>query len=81
MPGEALPAATRTAERCRSTLSATPIAGVEVTATFGVAELKPDDGLDELLRRADRRMYRGKATERNRVIAQQTPDDADQCFP
>ncbi|WP_018864180.1 diguanylate cyclase [Thioalkalivibrio sp. ARh3] len=81
LPGEALPAATRTAERCRSTLSATPIAGVEVTATFGVAELKPDDGLDELLRRADRRMYRGKATGRNRVIAQQTPDDANQCFP
>jgi len=44
----------------------TPLAGV-VTASVGVVTLRPDEGTDALLKRADDLMYRAKQTGRDRV--------------
>lgn len=40
-----------------------------VTASFGVAERKPHDNWDTLLRRADERLYAAKENGRNRTVA------------
>lgn len=39
-----------------------------VTASFGVAELLPDESLDDLLTRADKAMYSAKQSGRNKVV-------------
>lgn len=44
-----------------------------VTASFGVAEYRPEEDLDDLLDRADRAMYRAKADGRNRVVSEDRP--------
>lgn len=66
--------ATKVAERLRYTLEAREVtnrrSGVNygtVTASFGVASLRSEDGSLDLLRRADRAMYAAKANGRNRV--------------
>ncbi|NOU34069.1 MAG: diguanylate cyclase, partial [Polyangiaceae bacterium] len=41
---------------------------LHITASFGVAELLPDQSVDELFDRADRAMYEAKAGGRNRVV-------------
>jgi diguanylate cyclase (GGDEF)-like protein len=41
-----------------------------VTASFGVAELGPSDGTEELIAAADRALYRAKAEGRDRVSAE-----------
>jgi diguanylate cyclase (GGDEF)-like protein len=43
-------------------------AGERVTSSFGVAVVKPGDGLFELLERADTQLYQAKATGRNRTV-------------
>ena len=56
------------AEKLRSVLSGQPIgeAGT-VTASFGVAELKPGETRESWFRRADRALYQAKAAGRNSV--------------
>lgn len=61
-------AAARMAERLRRMLSARRPAGHVVTATFGVAEHEPGEGLDGLLRRADQLLYRAKDAGRDQVL-------------
>jgi diguanylate cyclase (GGDEF)-like protein len=60
------------AEKLRRAISALSISGLPqtVTASFGVA-VYPDDAVepDELLRKADRALYKAKAAGRNRVEA------------
>ncbi len=60
------------AERLRRTLEGTKVGVPKViTATFGVSWYNPEEGdvsLDELLLRADRALYRGKAQGKNRVV-------------
>ena len=41
--------------------------GRRVTASFGVAQLKPGDSLSDLLRRADAALYEAKKSGRDRV--------------
>jgi diguanylate cyclase (GGDEF)-like protein len=56
------------AERCRRSISA---AGdlPEVTASFGVAEIRSIDTLTDAVRRADLALYEAKRTGRDRVVA------------
>lgn len=73
-----------TAERLRADIADRRMAAngsaVAVTASFGCAELRPDDDLDALIHRADHRMYLAKNAGRNRVFPppEQSPyaDDA-----
>lgn len=42
---------------------------LSITTSIGLAELQPDDALDQLIARADRALYRAKQTGRNRLCA------------
>lgn len=62
------------AERIRTALRSTDIPlnhhVIRVTASFGVASLHPDDATaEDILRRADRALYRAKASGRDCVVA------------
>lgn len=67
----ALPEAADLAERLRQRIAGLPLGhGMErrnVTASFGVAEAGRDEPLEELMRRADNRLYDAKRNGRNRV--------------
>jgi len=56
------------AQRCLAALKAARPGGLELTATFGVAELGEDDTLSRLLVRADELLYEGKRAGRDRVM-------------
>jgi diguanylate cyclase len=53
----------------------------KVTASFGVAKLRADESANELLRRADERLYQAKVQGRNRVFADDQNDEASQPTP
>jgi diguanylate cyclase (GGDEF)-like protein len=62
------------AERLRARIEAMEVrdergARIPVTASIGVATLRPDDTLGSLVGRADQAMYEAKAAGRNRVAA------------
>ncbi len=66
--------AAEVAERLRKAIEARKIAGVKVTASFGVAEL--DASMADsaaLVERADQALYRAKESGRNRVVAADPP--------
>ncbi|CAM2770084.1 GGDEF domain-containing protein [Deinococcus radiodurans] len=67
LPGVARDDALALAERLRQAVSDTEIAGLPVTASFGVAALRPDDDLNQLFSRADERLYDAKNGGRNTV--------------
>ncbi|HQR29840.1 MAG TPA: diguanylate cyclase, partial [Anaeromyxobacteraceae bacterium] len=70
--------AVRLAEKLRGMLEVTHMGPpVRVTASFGVAELRPDDGVDDLIRRADEALYRAKQEGRNRVACAEAWVDMD----
>jgi len=70
LPKTGLAAAAAVAERLRRAIEARKIAGIRVTASFGVAELDPSaDDAASLVERADRALYRAKESGRNRVVA------------
>lgn len=60
--------AARLAEKLRALLEVTPLgpAGA-LTASFGVAEVRPDDTVESLVRRADEVLYEAKVGGRNQV--------------
>lgn len=66
-PDTGVDAAGQLAERCRTAIAAEQPEGLLVTATFGVAELRRGEDLDELMRRADRALYAAKDHGRDRV--------------
>ena len=47
----------------------------KVTASFGVAKLRADESPNDLLRRADERLYEAKIQGRNRVVADDANDE------
>ncbi len=61
------------ARRCAKAVAGTPIAGINVTMSFGVSELTAQDSVDNVLSRADTLLYRAKNSGRNRIYS-----DADQ---
>lgn len=70
------------AEKLRSIMAATHIGPKEaVTASFGVAELRPDDTVETLLQRADAALYRAKQSGRNRVCRAQAGEEDDSAQP
>ena len=52
-----------------------------VTASFGVAKLRADESPNDLLRRADERLYEAKVQGRNRVVADDPNDETSRSAP
>jgi diguanylate cyclase (GGDEF)-like protein len=71
LPGANLMTGRLYAETARSAFSGSKPGGIEiptpVTASFGIASLRPGDTLSDLLRRADAALYQAKTEGRNRV--------------
>ena len=68
LPGVAKPDALVLAERLRREIGDTPLAGLPVTASFGVASYRGSgDTPDQLFGRADMAMYEAKRSGRNAV--------------
>ena len=67
-------------ERIRRDIAAMPVdgaAGISMTASFGVTDLRPGDiSLAALLSRADRALYRSKVDGRDRVTSAEDMEDA-----
>jgi diguanylate cyclase (GGDEF)-like protein len=74
LPKADLEGAAQVAERLRAAIEAHKIAGVKVTASFGVAQCEP--GLADppaLVEKADQALYRAKEGGRNRVVTAAAP--------
>jgi diguanylate cyclase (GGDEF)-like protein len=74
LPKAELDGANQVAERLRSAIEAHKIAGVKVTASFGVAQFEA--GLADppaFVEKADQALYKAKETGRNRVVAAPRP--------
>jgi diguanylate cyclase len=74
LPETRLERARQLTERLRQQLEAMELAVTEsgqqlgkITASFGIAELGPDDDADALIQRADARLYEAKCAGRNRI--------------
>ena len=70
LPGTTIEDATILAERLRESLEnlAFPPLTTRVTASFGIAQYRPDDTFETLVKRADEALYAAKAAGRNRVM-------------
>jgi diguanylate cyclase (GGDEF)-like protein len=69
LPGRDAGAAERVAERIRRAVAATPLAGLSVTVSVGVATAVGDSAsISQLLREADGALYRAKRDGRDRVV-------------
>jgi diguanylate cyclase len=74
-PGVEVEAARAAVDKCRAAMADLPLYAASsgdrigaVTFTAGVALLRDDESMADLLRRADETLYRGKAEGRNRVL-------------
>ena len=80
LPEQDRAAAAEVAERCRALLEATDLSGVapglQITASFGVAERGPQEPVDAWLARADDALYGAKGAGRNQVVVA-PPRDSD----
>ncbi len=74
LPNQSLLSAARTADRIRVEIATTPIdygnLSIEITSSFGVALYRPNEGVDDVLKRADLALYKSKNAGRNRVSAE-----------
>lgn len=80
LPATGLQDATARAERLRAAVAGHPFPhlqdGEMVTASFGVAELRPGEPWESLFKRADTCLYAAKNGGRNRTVAAVEPRDA-----
>jgi diguanylate cyclase (GGDEF)-like protein len=67
LPGTGIEQGRVTADKLRESVAKSPLSGLDITASFGVAETDGDESPDELFRRADQALYAAKANGRNRV--------------
>lgn len=86
LPGASLADAGRIAERVREKLAATTIAHDDdrfsITSSFGVAIwLDEDRSVEDLLGRADRRLYMAKRAGRNRVVVSEATVNSQELLP
>lgn len=65
-PATTLDQAYRRAERLRNSLNSTEVGGLQITASFGVAEFIMDEPHISLLDRADKALYKAKQSGRNK---------------
>ncbi|MYL82843.1 diguanylate cyclase [Desulfovibrio aerotolerans] len=76
LPGTDLDGAGQLLERIRERLETASLrcgpARASVTATIGAAVVRCGDGVEDVVRRADAAMYRGKERGRNRVVLEET---------
>ncbi|MBT9569068.1 MAG: diguanylate cyclase [Thiobacillus sp.] len=80
LPGCDLNVGRLLAEKLRMLLEKQAFANVgQVTCSFGVAEHVPGDGIDGLMRKADRCLYHAKASGRNRVETSETTPIPEAC--
>lgn len=68
MPDTRASTAAMVAERFRAALTRASFTPVNITASFGVAQLRPDEMPHHTLARADEALYRAKGGGRNRVV-------------
>src|SRR6185436_3190626 len=74
LPKAEVEGAAQVAERLRAAIEAHKIAGVKVTASFGVAQCEP--GLPDppaFVEKADQALYKAKESGRNRVVSAPKP--------
>ncbi|MGM0449703.1 MAG: GGDEF domain-containing protein [Pseudomonadota bacterium] len=68
-----------TAQRIRQLIVEEPVMAearpLEITCSFGVAEVRPSDAIQTLLQRADERLYHAKTTGRNRIVGRRFGTD------
>ncbi|MET0390203.1 MAG: diguanylate cyclase [Polyangiales bacterium] len=81
LPSTPLSGAVEVAERARQELENAQIVApsggqIAVTASFGVAQLRASETIEQLIDRADRAMYEAKSSGRNRVHLAQEPPEA-----
>ncbi|HSX62935.1 MAG TPA: diguanylate cyclase [Tahibacter sp.] len=71
LPNTTLMEACRRAEELRVRIErmVTPVRGLRVTVSLGVAEIQPGEVLDDCLKRCDQALYRAKDAGRNAVVA------------
>jgi diguanylate cyclase (GGDEF)-like protein len=69
LPGTPADIGAQVAERIRAAFAETRVDGIDMalSASFGVAQARPGQQEDDLLRTADQALYRAKANGRNRV--------------
>ncbi len=69
-PEIALQEAKELAERCRREIAAAnPVAGINLTMSFGVSDFREQDSADTVLSRTDNLLYRAKSSGRNLILA------------
>ncbi len=77
VPGVGIEGGMDLAGRLRGAVAGNAFPGVPgVTASFGVAEYRPGEAVESLVKRADAALYRAKAGGRDRVEAETPPDAA-----
>ncbi|MEZ0323057.1 MAG: sensor domain-containing diguanylate cyclase [Hydrogenothermaceae bacterium] len=73
LPNASLEEAYKIAENLRKKLEETPLIydgkEIKITASFGIAEFKDHNNLNNLIKEADEKLYQAKREGRNRVIA------------
>lgn len=69
MPETRLDGAAEVAEKLRTAFESCECSGdIQITASFGVAEYRPGENPDTLLKRVDDALYRAKHNGRNRIV-------------
>ncbi len=67
LPDTDIKGAVKVAEKLRKAIEKLSINGIKITASFGVSQLKDDDDIQKLIKRADKALYIAKRSGKNTV--------------